>query len=143
MLGISRTKWSDIVVSILTSFYQRRILMYVLTAVVIVVSAIGVTKVYRNSSVDAFVPLDNPAAIARDRATDLFGLEDPLVIGLSSKDGSSVFTPQAISLLREMQDKVVVVEGVKKNDLISILTESAISSDGGDLIVDPIVEMVW
>jgi predicted RND superfamily exporter protein len=44
-----------------------------------------------------------------------------------------------IDALKRIQKEVRVLDNVKKNALISILTESAISGDHGDLIVEPIV----
>ena len=48
--------------------------------------AAGLTGVSKDPAVDAFVPGDHPAALARDAAREIFGLEDPAVIGLAARN---------------------------------------------------------
>lgn len=105
----------------------------------IVLMALGITKVHKESSVDAFVPHDHPAAYARDRAAEIFGLEDPIVVGLLAPKNTSAFTPSNIETLRRIEQQVRVLPNVKKQNLISILNESAIRGANGDLVVERIV----
>lgn len=100
---------------------------------------LGLVSVHKESSVDAFVPQDHPSAIARDRASEIFGLEDPIVIGLVAAKNTSAFTPTNIETLRRIEQKVSLLPNVKKQNLISILSESAIRGNDGDLIVERIV----
>jgi predicted RND superfamily exporter protein len=105
----------------------------------IIIMGLGLKNVKKDPSVDAFVPSDHPAAVARNRAGELFGLEDPIVLGIVADDGRSAFTPEVIGALKSIQNEIRGLDNVKKNALISILTESAIRGDQGDLIVEPIV----
>ncbi|MEM5517212.1 MMPL family transporter [Henriciella sp. AS95] len=106
----------------------------------ILVCGAGLIRVEKDPSVDAFVPGDHPAAINRDIAEQLFGLEDPVIIGLTVPEGETVFTPARLSALREIDIAVRQIDGVKKNDVISLASQNAISGNDGDLVVDPIVE---
>lgn len=99
----------------------------------------GLAGVRKDPSVDAFVPHDHPAAIARDTARDVFGLEDPVVIGLAAPEGESAFTPARLDALRTLDDAVRRIDGVKKNDVVSLASENAIGGTGGDLAVDPVI----
>jgi len=110
-----------------------------LSLLVVLSMGFGVTKVHKESSVDAFVPQDHPAAIARDRAADIFGLEDPIVVGLVAPKNTSAFTPANIETLRRIEQQIRTLSNVKKQNFISILNESAIRGDNGDLIVQRIV----
>ena len=100
----------------------------------------GITGVVKDSSVDAFVSDDHPAALARDRALDIFGLEDPIVVGLVAQDGGSVFTPQALTALRDIQLAIRLLPNVDKNGLVSVATENSIEGDELELRVDSILE---
>jgi predicted RND superfamily exporter protein len=117
--------------------HPKRVLISSL--LLIIAMGVGLKNVQKDASVDAFVPSDHPAALARDRAAELFGLEDPIVLGIVADGGQSAFTPELIGALKNIQNQVRLLDNVKKNALISILTESAISGDNGDLIVEPIV----
>jgi hypothetical protein len=100
----------------------------------------GLRGVSKDPSVDAFVPNDHPAALARDIARETFGLEDPIVVALAAPAGQSAFTPPRLEALRQIDERVRRVPGVKKNDVLSLASENAISGDAGDLLVDPILE---
>ncbi|TCO75482.1 efflux RND transporter permease subunit [Chromatocurvus halotolerans] len=104
------------------------------------VFGMGLRGVSKDPSVDAFVPGNHPAALARDIARDTFGLEDPIVIGLAAPAGESAFTPARLEALRRIDQAVRRVDGVKKNDVLSLAGENAISGSQGDLLVDPIIE---
>ena len=110
-----------------------------IAALLIIAMGVGLKNIQKDPSVDAFVPSDHPAALARDRAGELFGLEDPIVLGIVANEHQSAFSTDIIQALSLIQRKVRELENVKKNALISILTESAIYGDDGDLIVDPIL----
>jgi Predicted exporters of the RND superfamily len=110
-----------------------------LALLVFVAFGLGLRGLEKDPSVDAFVPDDHPAALARDRAAELFGLEDPIVVGLSTLDGGSVFTPEALTALREISEAARTIPGVKKNDIVSLATENAISGQDGDLAIDPVL----
>lgn len=107
---------------------------------VIILFGAGLAQVEKDPSVDAFVPGDHPAAINRDMARDVFGLEDPVIIGLAVPEGESIFTPERLEALRRIDDGVRDIDGVKKNDVVSLASQNAIAGENGDLIVDPIID---
>ena len=109
-------------------------------ALLVLIFCIGLRDVSKDPSVDAFVPGNHPAALARDIARDTFGLEDPIIIGLLAPDGSSAFTPARLEALRRIDSAVRRVDGVKKNDVLSLASQNAIDGSYGDLLVDPIIE---
>lgn len=111
-----------------------------LLLVALIAFGAGLSQLSRDPSVDAFVPADHPAALARDAASATFGLEDPIVIGLAAPAGQSAFTPEALEALVTIDREIRQVEGVKKNDVVSLASENAIRGDAGDLIVEPIIE---
>lgn len=106
----------------------------------IVAFAAGLSRVQKDPSVDAFVPDSHPAAINRDIASEVFGLEDPVIVGLAVPLGQSAFTPERLEILRRIDVGVRQLEGVRKNDVISLASQNAIGGDDGDLRVEPIIE---
>ncbi|MFN2100025.1 efflux RND transporter permease subunit [Altererythrobacter sp. MF3-039] len=103
-------------------------------------AAAGLVGLSKDPSVDAFVPDDHPASIARDKARDVFGLEDPIIVGLAAPSGESAFTVDGLSALRAIDHAVRQIDGVKKNDVVSLASENAMRGANGDLIVETIVE---
>ena len=101
---------------------------------------LGLKGVSKDPSVDAFVPSDHPAALARDLARSTFGLEDPIIIGIAAPAGETAFTPERLEALRRIDEAVRRVDGVKKKDVLSLASENALSGSLGDLLVDEIIE---
>ena len=106
----------------------------------VIVAGIGLRGVEKDPSVDAFVPGDHPAAATRDLARDVFGLEDPVIVGLAAPAGESVFTPARLEALRRIDAGARRIDGVRKNDVVSLASENAILGDDGDLLVEPILD---
>lgn len=111
-----------------------------LSLLLIVGAGLGITRVERDPSVDAFVPDDHPAALARDRAQDLFGVEDPMVLGLLATAGRSVFEPAALAAFAALQESVVQLEGIETHNVRSVINTDAIFGNDGNLEVEPIFD---
>ncbi len=114
-------------------------LVLFLAALVVFAAGSGVLRVKKDPSVDAFVPAGHPAALARDKAKAIFGLEDPIIVGLAAPRGASAFTVPTLEALREIAAEVRALPNVDKNGLRSVASENAMSGEGGDLAVDPIL----
>ncbi len=128
------------VLSGLIGLTLARPLAVLLTCLAIVLAfGAGLQEVRKDPSVDAFVPNDHPAALTRDMAREVFGLEDPVVIGLAAPTGETAFTPARLDALRRLDEAVRQIDGVRKNDVVSLARERAITSRAGDLAVDPIL----
>lgn len=118
---------------------QRPKRVTLVSFILVVLLGMGITKVHKESSVDAFVPQNHPASVAREQAANIFGLEDPIIVGLVAPKNESVFTPANIKILRRIEEKIRALPNVKKQNFISILNESAIRGENGDLVVEKIV----
>lgn len=108
--------------------------------VLIAAFATGIPKIVKDPSVDAFIPEDHPVVLARDRAAEVFGIEDPIVIGLVAEQEKSVFTPEALTALRQIELAARNLTNVDKTRLTSIVSENWIAGDDGNLRVDPVLE---
>lgn len=105
----------------------------------ILVLSTGLSRVTKDPSVDAFVPNNHPAAVNRELAKTIFGLEDPVIIGLEVPPGESILTPERLQILSLVDEKMRKIDGVKKNDVISLASQNAILGNNGDLLVEPII----
>lgn len=110
-----------------------------LALLLLVAGGLGLPRVIKDPAVDAFVPDNHPAAMARDEASEMFGLEDPMIVALAAPEGSNIFNPQALTALRALHEALRGIDGVKKNDVISIASENALWGENGDLRVEPIL----
>ncbi|MEL7198752.1 MAG: MMPL family transporter [Pseudomonadota bacterium] len=99
----------------------------------------GILSIEKDPSIDAMMPKDDPTVQIRDFATEVFGLEDPMVIALSIPEGQSVFQPEILAAFHAIQENIEAEPNVDARGVVSIFTESAIASDNGDLLVDPII----
>lgn len=98
--------------------------------------AAGLPGVVKDPSVDAFVPADHRFAVAREEAKQIFGLEDPIIIGIASTAGSDLFNPEALATLRRVDEAVREVPGVLRNEVRSLASIRAIWGEEEDLAVD-------
>ena len=125
-----------IVLSLINHTLRRPVHLIGAVALLIVVFGLGITGVSKDPSVDAFVPSDHPAALAKDQAEALFGVEDPIVVGIAAHPGESAFTPGVLNALLRIERQVRGLANVQKTRMISVLSESALSGQDGDLFVD-------
>jgi uncharacterized protein len=99
----------------------------------------GVLFIQKDPSVDAFFSNDHSAAIARAKASELFGIEDPIVVGIVSSYGQNAFTVRNLNAHRQLESDIQKLSNVKKNGLISVLSVKAISAAEDDLVVEPLL----
>lgn len=117
--------------------HPKQILLFSL--LIILCFGAGLGGIKKEPSVDAFVPAEHPAALARDRAKELFGIEDPIILGIVAPPGQSAFNVANIDALAKIEQQVGLLPNVKKHQIISLLSEKYISSQFGDLRVEPLL----
>lgn len=100
---------------------------------------VGLTKIVKNTSTDAFIPDDHPSILARDKANDLFGLKDPIVIAIVN-ESEGAFAPQTLNTLSRLHMQISDLDNVRSDRVKSISSESFIDGDGISLIVEPFYE---
>ncbi len=121
------------------SLLRRPRLILLVCVIVILACGLGLRGVEKDPSVDAFVPADHRFALARDEAREVFGLEDPIIVGIASTSDRNLFTSAALGTLRRLDDSVREIPGVQSNEVRSLASIRAIWGEAGDLSVDWIV----
>lgn len=115
-------------------------LTVIVALIPVLIFTAGLTKLSRDPSVDAFVSHDHPAYVARERAKEIFGLEDPVVVVFAQDHSTSAFNTPTLEALAAFTDKVSEIPGVESG-VISLASEKAILADSfGNLETPRIVE---
>ncbi|NVJ99436.1 MAG: MMPL family transporter [Alphaproteobacteria bacterium] len=104
----------------------------------VVLSAAGMVRLVKDTSVDAFIPEGHPSVVARDRAQAIFGLKDPIVIGVDARMPGGVYKPEVLSTLRAVEAAVATIDNIRDDRIISLLTETAIYGADDALNVEDI-----
>ncbi|MEM9744188.1 MAG: outer membrane lipoprotein-sorting protein [Pseudomonadota bacterium] len=103
--------------------------------VVLLVFASGLTRLVKDTSVDAFVPPNHPALEANSRTEELFGLADPIAVAVFPKSGSDVFTTEALTVLRALSDALKELPNIRDDRVLSLATEASIAGHDGAIDV--------
>lgn len=104
----------------------------------VLAAAAGLSQLVKDTSVDAFIPDSHPSVVARDRAQEVFGLRDPVVIAIDSGEEHGIYQPELLQVLRAVEGAVRSVGNIREDRVLSMLTETAIYGTDDALLVDPI-----
>lgn len=100
----------------------------------------GLTRLVKDTSVEAFIPDDHPSVLANDRAEQLFGISKPMAIAVMTTDDGSVFRPHIMELVREVTEAVARMPNIRPDRVASIATESSIRGEHGAVYVERYVD---
>lgn len=83
------------------------------------------------------LPSDNPAVLLHNKVKKTFKVADVVALGIQTKNGESLFTPEGLLKIKLITDEVLQIEGVfEKIDLMSISTvDDIVKNDQGELLV--------
>lgn len=109
------------------------------SVVLILGMGFGLTKIVKDTSVDAFIPNDHHSLQAKEKAKALFGLNDPVIVAVVTDKKNGIYTPQLLTLMHELQSSLGTVANVREDRFTSILSENAIYGLDDELLVEPIV----
>ncbi len=118
---------------------ERPVAALVFCGIVIALASLGLKNLVRDPSVDAFIPDDHPSFLASEQAKALFGLSDPVVIGLAWQAPGAVFEPGNLALIREIHDRVATLANVRHGGVTSLASESFVLYDEDALQITPYV----
>lgn len=106
----------------------------------ILVTATGLFRLYKDTSIDAFVPAGHSSLLANDRTTEVFGLTEPIAVAVMSRDGGSIFTPEALVLIESLSELISQLPNIREDRVASLATESSILGENGSLLVDAYID---
>ncbi|MEN7344135.1 MAG: MMPL family transporter, partial [Pseudomonadota bacterium] len=118
----------------------RPFLVVIVALILIGLSAAGLSRLVKDTSVKAFIPPEHPSLIADQRAESLFGLSDSIAIAIFSDDGKTIYRPAIMRQIAELTEAIQSLDNIRYERVISIATESSIRGDGEAVMIDPYIE---
>jgi predicted RND superfamily exporter protein len=114
-------------------------LLLILSLLLIIGLAAGLSQLVKDTSVKAFIPPDHPSLAADAMVDDVFGISDSLAIALVFDEPDAVFTPGALALIDEVTEALSRMPNVRRERVSSIASESSIRGEDGSVLVEPYV----
>ncbi len=109
----------------------RPILVLCVAACVALVSGAFVFRLTRETSPDAFIPLDHPALAIKRQVDEAFGLREPVVIGVIHDGDGGVFNPDTLTLIRTLTTAIRQFPGIETDEVVSLATEYSVYFEEG------------
>ena len=106
----------------------------------IVLFAIWIPDLKKDTRADAFIPPNHPALQMRDRTKQLFGLEDPLVIAVINEGKYGIFNPHTLALVDWLTERVKRLPQIDPDRVTSLATENNIIGTDDGMLVEPFFE---
>jgi uncharacterized protein len=93
---------------------------------------------------------NNPAVVLHKKVKKVFSVNDIVALGIQTKDGSSLFTPEALARIKVITDEILKIEDTvgdkeifEKVDLMSVSTvDDIIINSKGELLVKRLMDKV-
>ncbi len=125
-------------------FYQKIVLFpktVVLASFILFVATISfLPKLVKDTRSDAFLAVDNPALIYRDKVKEQFGLSDPMVIAIVNHSDRGIYTAETMLLIASLTSAVQALPNVDAERVFSLATESNIEATEDGMLVEAFFE---
>jgi len=108
--------------------------------VLIAATAVGLPQITKNTSADGFLDPDSSALLYKERVETLFGLEDPIVIGVVSENEGGALSAEALMLTSQISELARSTPNVDPDQVTSVATESYVTGDGSGMLVQDFLE---
>ena len=108
----------------------------------IVLFALLVPGLRKDTRADAFIPSDHPALKFRDKTREIFGLQDPMVIAVINQGEQGVFNPHTLRLVTWLSEQLKHIDNIDPDRITSISTENNIYGTEEGMVVEPFYESV-
>lgn len=106
--------------------------------VVILFFAYGLKDIVKDTSADAFITSDHPALVNKERLSELFGLEDPMVMVVENENG--IFNTKTLNLIYKLSEDIQEYLEVKNSGITSLSTQKNIYGVSDGMEVNPFIE---
>ncbi len=100
--------------------------------------AYGLTGIVKDTSADAFIPKEHPALVNKEKLSQLFGLEDPIVMVIENREG--VFNVQTLELVYGLSETIQEFSEVRNDGVTSLSTQKNIYGIANGMEVEPFIE---
>lgn len=118
---------------------NRPRLTVIVSLLLILATAGGLSQIVKDTSVKAFIPPEHPSLVSDALAEEVFGLSDSLAVALVVTDGGTVFQPELMETIRTLTQALEEMPNVRAERVASLATESSIRGDAGAVEVEPYI----
>ena len=118
--------------------YPKTVITVGLT--IILVCAVFVPTLVKDTRSDAFLPDDEAALIDRDKVKAIFGLTDPMVVAVVNEGPLGVFNPHTLKLVDWLTKEIARLDNVDPDRVTSLATENNITGYDEGMLVEPFWE---
>ena len=108
----------------------------VLAFALIGATAFSIPKLHKDTSADAFIGEDEPALVYKNQIEEMFGLTDPIVIGVIDRDADGIFDPDNLALVERLTRAAERLPQVDPERITSLATENYIAGTPEGVVVD-------
>ncbi len=115
----------------------------IVSIIVLVLSAIFLAqfpKITIDTDPENMLSIDNPVRLFHDQVKQRFGLNDLLVLGIIREDG--IFQKQSLKSINRITEKILALDGVITEDVLSFITTDSVESGAGLLNIHRIMSDV-
>ncbi|XOV85113.1 MAG: outer membrane lipoprotein-sorting protein [bacterium] len=103
----------------------------------IVLAGSGLTRLVKDTSIDAFVPAGHESLLANEQTKTLFGLTEPIAVAVFTRNGTSIFNDETLSVVAQITTTLGELSNIDPERIASITSESSIAGVDGSILVDP------
>ncbi|MCY7294079.1 outer membrane lipoprotein-sorting protein [Alteromonas sp. a30] len=107
----------------------------------VVVFAIGLTKLHKDTRADAFLSPQNPVLVYKDKVKEIFGLSDPIVVAIEDRSAAGVYSPNTLALIDELTRGVNAIQNVNEDKTLSLTLAKNIVGTREGLEVEPFLNV--
>ena len=119
---------------------QFRVPIILVGLAFIVLAGSFIPTLTRDTTSDAFIPRDNPARLYREEVKEIFGLADPIVIGVFHDGPDGIFTPEGLQLVEQLTLQLQDIPNIDPDRVVSLATENNIEGTDYGMAVEPFYE---
>lgn len=119
---------------------ERPLAVVAASAVAVLLCSTFLPGLRQDSRIEAFIVPDHPALQFRQRVTDLFGMDDPMVILVANDGPDGVFTPHTLALVEDLTGRVQQARGVEPGGVTSLATVKVIEPSSDGLVPAPLLD---
>ena len=106
-----------------------------LSALLLVASGVFLPSLVMDTRSDAFIDAADPALVYREKAEEIFGLADPIVIAVANDSATGIYNADSLMLVDWLTQEVQQLSNVDPERVVSLATEANIvgTQDGMEI----------
>lgn len=118
---------------------RHRFLVLALVLLAIVGAGVAATRLHKDTTANAYIEPGNPALVYRERVIETFGLKEPLVVVVRSRERDGIFRADTLELVREIVHRLEKMPNVDTDRVVSLVSQSGIAGGPDGLAIGPLL----